>query len=423
MVVSEPTGQIDPLRPRQRPGVRVEAEAATWESVVFAIMVGTAVRYLEVPAAQVQPFLDKVDSGELDDELVALATTRTGAALNLPGRIRTLAAFDRLVRGAVARAERDPLTGELTGAGWRPRKRRRDDRSRSESDQQPDPTSQVNASHAPTHPPAVTPVAVGSAVGSAAGSAVGSVGKAGLLSSPAVAVGAVVAVVVMVAAVVFAVARPGEDPQAGADAAAPPLATSSALSSAAGASQGANSAPGTSAPGTSQVATTAAATPAAATTAATAAPAATAGSAGTGSAGTGSGAPAANPIAGKYSGVRTITANSGHPEAAIGTSESLDLTLTAACAAPTCAVSAKGWGTAAVAGSTLKFSGTATEPCKDSPGITVEDAWSVTLKAGPADASGAVQSLTGVGTVTVSALNGCNAKVYPLTWSYSITRS
>ncbi|MGS0685985.1 hypothetical protein ACVBEQ_12700 [Nakamurella sp. GG22] len=420
--MSEPTGQPDPLRPRQRPGVRVEAEVATWESVVFAITVGAAVRYLEVPAAQVPLFLEKVDSGELDEDLVELATRPTGATLNMPGRIRTLAAFDRLVRGAVARAERDPLSGELTGPGWRPRKRRRDDRSRSESDHQPDPTTHsiptpTPSPRAPAHQPAMTPVG--------AGAAIAPVVKGGWWSSPAVAVGAVVAVVVLVAGVVFAVARPSDDPQTRADAAAtvspastPTAAASAVVTSALATSASGTSASGTSAPGTSAAGTSAAATTAGTSAAPTAAPSATARPSGTSS-----GAPPANPIAGTYSGVRTITANSGHPEAAIGTSEPLDLTITAACAEPTCAVSAKGWGTAAVTGSTLKFSGTATEPCKDSPGITVEDSWSVTLKAAAADPSGAVQKLTGVGTVTVSALNGCDAKVYPLTWSYSITRS
>ncbi len=413
--MSDPTEYLDPLHPRQRPGLRVEAEVATWESVVFAISVGSAVRYLEVPAAQVPPFLEKVDSGELDDELEALATTRTGATLNMPGRIRTLGAFDRLVRGAVARAERDPLSGELTGPGWRPRKRRRDDRSRSDPDRQPDLSSRAGAPHAPTHPPAVTPMTVGSA----AGPAVAPVVKAGWWSSPAVAVGAVVAVVVVVAAVVFAVARPGTDPEQAASVAAPPAATSAAVTSAEAPSAPGTSAASSSDAGSSTAVTSAAGTSAAGTSvAATAAPSATARPSGTGS-----GALAANPIAGSYSGVRTVTANSGHPEVPIGRSEPLDLTIAAACADPNCAVSVKGWGTAAAAGSTLKFSGTAAGPCPGSPGITVEDAWTVTLKAGPANASGAVESLTGVGTLTTSALNGCNGTVYPLTYSYSMTRS
>ncbi len=429
--------ETDPMRPRRRPGVTVEAQAATWDSTVFAISVGAAIRYLEVPADRVPAFLQSVDRGELDSELTALATTPTGAVLDLPGRIRRLAAFDRIIRGAVAQAERDPVTGQLTEAGWRPRKRRRDD---------PDRTGR--SSHEHQH--AESASSVGAAAGTAAPVAVGAVARAGWWSAGTTAVAAVSAVVVVAVAVIFVVARSGSEP-ADVAAVARDAATTAAESTAAAATAAATaqtvSAPvaapttittpiGTTPVGTTPVGTTpigttpvgttpvggnaVGSTPGAGTAASAVAPSAASATADAAAAGS------RNPFTGTYNFTRTVAEANGNDNYSQGATDSGTLRLTAACDSLTCAVTGGGdWGTATVSGDSLEFTGTAPDRCPNNPGISTTDAWTVSLSTSGSkvvDGATRVQKMTGTGTITVADANGCDAEVRPVTYSYSFTR-
>ncbi len=435
----------------------VHAEAATWDSTVFAVTVGSAVRYLEVPAERVPAFLDSVDRGELDADLVALATTPTGAALDLPGRVRRLAAFDRLVRGAVAQAERDPMTGELTGSGWRPRKRRRDEQH---GDQQNGLERHGGErSKADSSPGSSRSEGLDSAGAGAGGTSVPAavVAHPAWWSGGAAAVAAVSAVVVLAAVVIFVVARSGSDAGDGSGtvAAPPPVAvTSSVAASGAATTAGTNAGPAVS--GTAAVTT--AAVPAAPTTgdrtasggpAAAAPPASAAGastspaqgsptatarsspqsasssqsarsSAPAGAAGAG------NPLAGKYAFTRTVTANNGNTSFPVGKTDSGTLELSADCDAPTCAVTLVGGDVGKRSGNQLAFAGTEPEPCPADPSITSTDSWTLTLKpAGETEVDGVrrVAKFTGTGTLTVSDSNGCRSEVAPVAFKYTGTRA
>ncbi len=381
---------------------------------MFAVSAGTAVRYLEVPAERVPAFLAAVDRGDLDGDLRSIATTPTGATLDLPGRVRRLAAFDRLVRGAVAHAERDPVTGRLMDTGRRPRKRDRDDPSRHDGS-------------APEHSAPGDAAQAGSAAGAAASPAVASViARTGRWSPATAAVAAVVAVVVA-AAVIFVVARSGSGGTDGAASAAPPSAPVSIAATAPGATTAAGSAGGTTA--ASAGAASAAGSPSArsTTTKASASPS-------TGSA-SGSGASATarpvepganNPFTGRYAFTRTVTENSGNENFPIGTKDSGTLELTATCDAATCPVTlGGGGGVAKRAGDTLAFAGNSPEACPDDAGITVTDSWTVNLKPSGESVVGGVRrvtAMTGTGSVTVSEPNGCPSEIKPITYAYTAKR-
>lgn len=407
-------GPLDPLRMRQRPGFEVDAQSATWESTVFAITAGSSVRYLEVPANQVVQFLDVVDSGALDDELVGLASTPTGAVLNAPGRIRKLAAFDRLVRQAIARAERDPSTGQLAEPGWKPRKRQRDDEARDHTDRHADQPSQPSAEPvSATAPVTAVPPSVAAAIAHSAA-------KGAWLSTPMIAAGAAMAVVVVIAAAaaVFVVTRSDDDSRAGATdgAVASAPASTGAVSSTDGGSAvisagtaGAGPASGSAAAGDSTITSTSvqdtnSAGPFVGTESA-AAPTVP-----------------ANPLAGSFALVRTVTDNSGNSAIPVGQTDTGTITFTAECAGPGCVVASADWGTASVSGSQVSFNGTVSEVCGNDPSISVVDSWTITLQTAGQE-SGVVTSLQGTGTLTVSALNGCHAEIRPLTQSYSLTRT
>ena len=418
-------GPLDPLRMRQRPGFEVDAQSATWESTVFAITAGSSVRYLEVPANEVAQFLDVVDSGALDDELVGLASTPTGAVLNAPGRIRKLAAFDRLVRHAIARAERDPSTGQLAEPGWKPRKRQRDDEARDHTDRHADQPSQPSAEPvSATAPVTAEPSSVAAAI-------VPSAAKGAWWSTPMIAAGAATAVVVVIAvAAVFVITRSDDDPRAGATdgAVASASASPGAVSSTGGGSAvisagtaGAGPASGSATADDSTIPSTSVQdTNSAGPFLTTSITGSAAESVGTESAA----APTvpANPLAGSFALVRTVTDNSGNSAIPVGQTDTGTITFTAECADPGCVVASADWGTASVSGSQVSFNGTASEVCTNDPSISVVDSWTITLQAAGQE-SGAVTSLQGTGTLTVSALNGCNAEIRPLTQSYSLTRT
>lgn len=406
-------GQVssaDPLRKRERPGFEVDAQSATWESIVFAITAGASVRYLEVPANEVALFLDAVDSGKLDNELIGLATTPTGAVLNAPNRSRKLAAFDRIVRQAIARVERDTSTGQLSEPGWQPRKRRRDDKARDSTDRQSEQPPQPSAQPVS----ATTQVAASTAPTVAAAVVVLPAAKRAWWSSPVAAVGAVVVVVAVAVVAVTLATRTRQDSNAdatlgaliSAPASTSPAPASGGSAGVSGASDGAGAVAAvdsttTSVPNTS----TATATLAASITASTAAPTVP-----------------RHPLEGSFALVRTVTDNSGNPAVPVGTTDTGTVTFTADCADPQCAVSSQDWGAASISGSQVDFSGTASEPCPDDPSIAVTDSWTITLQTTGQEA-GAVTSLQGTGTLTSSELNGCSAQVYPLTSSYALTRT
>lgn len=426
------TGSLDPLRVRQRPGVEVDARAATWESTVFAIAAGQSVRYLEVPANEVRAFLDAVDNGELDDELVGLASTPTGAVLDAPGRIRKLAAFDRLVRHAVARSERDPVTGRIAEPDWRPRKRERDDEASRHVDRSNEHAARSTGDATATEPTVaaamVSTTTVAAAAISTAAISAGTIitAKRAWWSSPAVVAGAVAAVVVIAAGTVLLI-RSGDDPESAASTGAAVTASASAgvLSSISGSTEAPAVSPATGPAGAAAASaptSTASATessrpadsPPADSPPAEAPPAESLV------------VPAGpvNPLAGSYAMTRTIIDNSGNNEVAIGTVDTGTVTFTAECAEPGCAISGD-WGPATISGSQVSFSGTVAEPCKNDPNdnsISVIDSWSVSLQIGGQE-SGAVTSLSGTGVVTVSELNGCDAEIRPLTQSYELTRT
>ena len=428
----------DFLRPRLRPGgLRVEAEAATWESTVFAISIGLSVRYLEVPAEQVGAFLAAVDAGQFDEELAGIARTSTGASKERPGRVRAIAAFDRVLRTALSRAERDPGTGQLGDPGSREHKRQRDDNQSSRHDRSQSSHSQAGAGQpvaagagAGAGAAAVTAAVAGPSVG-AVGSSVAAVAARSWWSSPIVAVGAVVAVVVVAAGAVFALTRPADEPvttvavavSSSAESVAPPAVSGDTSSAGAAVSSGPASSAVTSAPTSvpSAAVSSAVSSEPVASAAASAAPV------GSVPAAPAPGAPGSNnQFAGTYTFTRTVTENTGNTDFPIGTTESGSLTLTAACDEPTCAIDGERFGVPTVSGNQLAFAGTAPAPCPVDPGITTQLAFTVTVTAAdptPVDGVPRVGAMQGVGTLTVSDLAGCTSEVRPITYSYDLTRT
>jgi hypothetical protein len=408
----------DPLRTRSRPGgIRVDAEAATWESTVFAISVGASRRYLEVPAEQVVMFLAAVDAGQLDDELAGIAGAPTGATRDRPGRIRGIAAFDRVLLSALSRAERDPVTGQLIEPGPRQHKRQRDDdpASRIDHGSAASSGSSVPAGAAVT----VSADAAGAAVTvSAAGTGVAAVATRSWWSSPVVAVGAVVAVVVVVAGTVFALTRPADEPATAAVAVSSQAVSSQAVSSPA-VTESAESAAGPTA-GPSDGPTAPITSPAAGSPTASAVPSPLTSSPAAGVPGSN------NQFAGTYTFTRTVTANSGNADFPIGTTDSGSVTLTAACDEPTCAIDGERFGVPTISGNQLAFSVTGQQPCTSDPSITVTLAATITVDvAGTVAVDGVskVGAMQGVGTLTVSDPAGCPGEIQPITYSYDLTRT
>ena len=132
-----------------------------------------------------------------------------------------------------------------------------------------------------------------------------------------------------------------------------------------------------------------------------------------------------NPFAGTYSFTRTVVDDGGRADSVVGTSDSGEFTVTAACDAPSCALTTD-FGAATVSGSTLSFSGTTQEPCPDDAAISITDSWTITLQSTGTQEIGGVQKVTGftgVNTVTVSDMNGCNGQNAPLQSSITAERT
>ena len=420
----------DPLRTRYRPGdLQVDPHSATWDSTVFAIAVGSSVRYLEVPADQVGSFLTAVDAGQLDRELAALAVNPTGKTLDKPGRVRAIAAFDRILRSAVARTERDTATGQLAEPGWQPRKRRHDDNQTSRGEQRTESPAQSTAGQAD-----VSSIGAGTGGSAAVGAVAAGVARSAWWQSPVVAIGAVVAVVVVVAGTVFAVTRSSQEPASGAAAvSSSSVSVATDLTSGAGeptdstavGTTGASSGtPTTAVSASPAVAPPVLVSPADASTAATSAPTA---AEPTVSAVAAPGAPGdLNRFGGSYSFTRTVTETNGNENFAVGASETGTLTLTAACDEPSCAIDGGNFGSPVISGDQLAFAGTGDQACSGDPSITATVLFTVTLDASATGVVNGVEKVTamqGVGTLTAEA-NGCpDTEIKPITFSYDVTRT
>jgi plastocyanin len=90
----------DMLAPRRRPGLEVVPEAATWDFTVFRLTGPDRRAWACVPGSQLGPFLQRLDSGALDDVLTGfLAAPPAGRVLASHGDTAEAGLWDEAVIG------------------------------------------------------------------------------------------------------------------------------------------------------------------------------------------------------------------------------------------------------------------------------------------------------------------------------------
>jgi len=116
---------------RSRAGYAVEPTAIAWNAVAFRVR-GSRDAIACVPRAELDAFLDGLDAGRLDQEILDfLGTEPSGRVLRAAGQTRRTGLFDELATpDAIVPPERIPRRGIGDHGGGTPSVARRDKRSR-----------------------------------------------------------------------------------------------------------------------------------------------------------------------------------------------------------------------------------------------------------------------------------------------------